>query len=172
VRWTGCPAWTHASIPPRSGRIFWNPARFRCLAATAADSSFGHAQVHDDLQFAGIGRYDRVDVLRMCGNGAWNGSFLRPNLLRPHIKNKKLLAFVDQPTQFVDGDTVHAKLTDKRLPPPPSCQQIQAKGGEDSYFPAQNWMTLPFAQNRLGCGKLQGRTDSGLTFVGSADSFL
>ncbi|HMH72930.1 MAG TPA: hypothetical protein VK554_11570, partial [Bradyrhizobium sp.] len=41
-----------------------------------------------------------------------------------------------------------------------------------SYFPAQNWMTLPFAQNRLGCGKLQGRTDSGLTFVGSADSFL
>jgi len=41
---TGCPAWTHASIPPRSGRIFLNPACFRCLAATAADSSFGHAQ--------------------------------------------------------------------------------------------------------------------------------
>ena len=41
---TGCPAWTHASIPPRSGRIFLNPACFRCLAATAADASFGHAQ--------------------------------------------------------------------------------------------------------------------------------
>ena len=30
ARSTGCPAWTHASIPPRSGRIFLNPACFRC----------------------------------------------------------------------------------------------------------------------------------------------
>jgi hypothetical protein len=43
-RYTRCPAWTHASIPPRSGRIFLNPACFRCLAARAADASFGHAQ--------------------------------------------------------------------------------------------------------------------------------
>jgi hypothetical protein len=37
-----------------------------------------------------------------------------------HIKNKKLLAFVDQCAKFVDADTVHLKLTDKRPPPPPS----------------------------------------------------
>src|ERR1700738_4572700 len=43
-RSTGCPAWTHASIPPRSGRIFVKPACLRCFAAVAADSSLGHAQ--------------------------------------------------------------------------------------------------------------------------------
>ena len=88
--------------------------------------------VHDDLQFARIGRHDRIDVLRMRGHGARNDSVLRAGLLRSHIKNKKLLAFVDQSAKFIDGDTVHAKLADKRLPPPPSCQKIQAERGEDS----------------------------------------
>src|ERR1700730_11266294 len=35
-----------------------------------------------------------------------------------HIKNNKLLTFVDQCAKFVDADTVHLKLTDKRPPPP------------------------------------------------------
>jgi hypothetical protein len=40
----GCPALTHASIPPKSGCMLLNPACFRCFAAIAADASFGHAQ--------------------------------------------------------------------------------------------------------------------------------
>jgi hypothetical protein len=43
---------------------------------------------------------------------------------------------------------------------------------EFSYFPAQNWMILAFAQNRLGCGKVQGRTEFELTQGAAADSFL
>jgi len=44
MRLMGCPACTHASIPPSSGRIFLKPACLRCFAAVAADSSLGHAQ--------------------------------------------------------------------------------------------------------------------------------
>jgi hypothetical protein len=44
ARSKGSPASTQASIPPRSGRMCLNPACLRCLAATAADTSFGHAQ--------------------------------------------------------------------------------------------------------------------------------
>ena len=41
---TGCPASAHATTPPNSGRIFLKPARLKCLAAVAADASFGHEQ--------------------------------------------------------------------------------------------------------------------------------
>ena len=43
-RSTGYPACIQALIPPSSGRICLNPARFRCIAAMAADASFGQAQ--------------------------------------------------------------------------------------------------------------------------------
>jgi hypothetical protein len=46
------------------------------------------------------------------------------------------------------------------------------QGGRLNYFPAQNWMILAFAQNRLGCGKVQGRTEFELTQGAAADSFL
>src|SRR5258708_5467418 len=67
-----------------------------------------------------------------CHDVASSGREGALGLLWSHIENKKLLAFVDQSAKFIDADTVHAKLTDKRLPPPPSCQQIQAKRGHDS----------------------------------------
>jgi hypothetical protein len=40
------------------------------------------------------------------------------------------------------------------------------------YFPAQNWTTLAFSENRPVGGKLQGRTKLNLTLVAAADSFL
>src|SRR5215472_3601560 len=51
--------------------------------------------VHDNLQFAGIGRYHRIDVLGLRGYGPRNDSILHAGLLRSHIKNNKHLAFVD-----------------------------------------------------------------------------
>src|SRR6516162_10455839 len=62
VRSTGCPAWTQASMPPRSGRIFLNPACLRCFAAVAADSSFGARAVHDNLHVTGISLQGRIDI--------------------------------------------------------------------------------------------------------------
>jgi hypothetical protein len=41
-----------------------------------------------------------------------------------------------------------------------------------SYFPAQNWVTQSFGQNRPVGGKLQGRAELDLTLVWAADSFL
>ena len=41
-----------------------------------------------------------------------------------------------------------------------------------SYFPAQNWRALTFAQNWLGSGKLQDRTGLGLTLAAGTDLFL
>jgi hypothetical protein len=52
---------------------------------------------------------------------------LPANLLRPHIENERLSAFLDQSNKIVDRDPVGAEPTDKCLPPPPSCQQIQAE---------------------------------------------
>jgi hypothetical protein len=42
----------------------------------------------------------------MRGYGARNNSVLHAGLFRSHIKNKKLLAIVDQCAKFVDADTV------------------------------------------------------------------
>jgi hypothetical protein len=87
----------------------------RCLVWTGT--------VNDDLQFARIGRYHWIDILGRRGHGARYHSFFA-SLLRSHIENEKLPALVDQSAKFVDGDSVHAKLTDERLSPPPSYQQI------------------------------------------------
>jgi hypothetical protein len=46
------------------------------------------------------------------------------------------------------------------------------RGDKSSYFPAQNCVTLAFAQNRPAFGKLQDRTETRLTIVALIDSFL
>src|SRR5258708_4484954 len=87
--------------------------------------------VHDNLKIVRKGHYQSIHVLRTCRHGARNDPFLLANLLRPHIENDRLMAFVDQSAKFIDRDPVHVKLADKCLPPPPPCQKIQAKHGGD-----------------------------------------
>src|SRR5438477_423071 len=67
--------------------------------------------VHDNLQIVRKGHDKMIDVPRMGGQGARNDPFLQANLLRPHVKNERLMAFADQSAKFVDRDPVRAKLT-------------------------------------------------------------
>jgi hypothetical protein len=82
-----------------------------------------------------IVRHYRIDVLNISRHRARNDSSLHAPLFRPRIKYEKLSAFSDQPAKFVDGDPVHAKLTDQCLSPPSSNQHIQSKHNEHKQDP-------------------------------------
>jgi hypothetical protein len=115
----GCPARTHASIPPRSGRIFLNPACLRCFAAVAADSSFGpisRARERGACPCGGGGRAARRGSFALLQAGRANERYML------QMSGRKYLTGVAFAVSMITASSAAQRAI---LKPMPACPNIK-----------------------------------------------
>src|SRR5258708_1063183 len=81
---------TDPCVDPSEKRAYiLEPRLLQMLSSDGRRHLIWACAVHDNLQIVRQDHYTRIDVLRMCGEGARNDPISLANLLRRRVKNER-----------------------------------------------------------------------------------